>query len=388
MARALKECGKYPIMILFFLFLAVFTLGDMISPAKETSVLENRALAQSPPFNWNTFINNEWTKQYDEYTKDQLWGRDEWITLQSLLESAQGKLENGGVWYAHNGYQIAKNAVWSQAQQNTLPINTQAVCELSQRYPGRVSAVIAPSPANILSDLLPWNPPQYDENTLLDTTFTSMRNSGVNVIDLRGEFTVAHRDGQQLYYRTDHHWTTDGGAFIAYRLFCESTGLEPRQPLPGLQVEVPAFLGTNYAKTKRFGTRPDTLLYYDFPQQLAVYNMNNDGSTSETLGPIMDDSKLDGYDKYGAFLRGNNGYSVLEGEGEGSILVLKDSYGNSFIPYLIQNYAKIGIIDLRLWPSVDSTVQEGGYDNILVLYSFDIFSQDAAVKRMMTSMQQ
>ena len=104
---------------------------------------------------------------------------------------------------------------------------------------------------------------------------------------------------------------------------------------------------------------------------------------------LMAYDQLDTFDKYGAFLHGNNGYSVIEGNGAGSILVVKDSYGNSFVPYLVENYAKIGVIDLRAWVDpIDDTIAGDGYDEILVLYSFDSFSQDAYVSRLADSKQE
>ncbi|MBP8889348.1 MAG: hypothetical protein KBG50_05165, partial [Ruthenibacterium sp.] len=71
------------------------------------------------------------------------------------------------------------------------------------------------------------------------------------------------------------------------------------------------------------------------------------------------------------------GYSVLEGNGTGSILIIKDSYANAFIPYLVEDYASIGIVDFRyLNEKVDSLIERGGYDEILVLFSFQGFMDD------------
>ena len=82
------------------------------------------------------------------------------------------------------------------------------------------------------------------------------------------------------------------------------------------------------------------------------------------------------YDKYAAFLHGNNGLSRVEGDGEGRILVVKDSYANSLIPFLTANYAQIDVIDLRNYNyGLDGLIAENGYDQILVLYSFDSFKE-------------
>lgn len=384
--QAWGKLAAYPLILLFFGFLLVYAATDMLTPDRASSPLENRPLAQPPAFSAEALISNQWTKDYTDYTKDQLLFRDEWISLHSLCETAQGKLENNGIWYAKNDYQIAKNSVFTSSQQQKLPINTTALCELAQRHPGKVSVMIVPSPANTLSSLLRYNPPQINENALLDDIFSQVKAAGATVVDLRRAFAKAENENTGLYYRTDHHWTTTGGAWLAYQDFCATQGLQAVTPNAPL-VEIPNFYGTNYAKTKHFGTRPDTLSYYNLPNSLAVFQAQADGSYTEESGPLMQQDKLGTYDKYGAFLRGNNGYSVLQGTGTGSILLIKDSYGNCFAPYIAQNYAKIGIIDLRAWMEVDKTYQNGNYDEILVLYSFNAFSQDMYANRMGTAMQ-
>ncbi|MDL2252869.1 hypothetical protein LJC49_02185 [Ruminococcaceae bacterium OttesenSCG-928-I18] len=383
MRETFHKLRHFPLILLFFGLVALYSFIDTLSPDRELSQMENRTLTQRPAFDAAAFFNNQWTREYGEYTKDQFLFRDGWITLQSFMETVQGKLENGGVWFARDDYLIAKNTLFTEVQQRTLEMNTEAVCGLAQRHEGQVRVMVVPSAANILSDELRWNPPQMDENALLDSTFEALMEAGAEVVDLRQPFASAHGQGEQIYYRTDHHWTTTGGALLAYEAFCGARGMEPILPEESLLREVPDFYGTNYARSKKFGTVPDSLFYYDFPYPLTVYRYEQDDTLTAETGPIMEAETLDTYDRYGAFLRGNNGYSVIEGTGEGSILVVKDSYGNSFVPYLAQNYARVGIIDLRAWFEVDETFQEEGYDEILVLYSFDNFTTDTNVVRMM-----
>lgn len=382
--KSIASLKKYPLILLFFAFLVIFSLADILVPDQPSSALENRTLAQAPKLSFASVLDNSWTTGYNSYLQDQLLLRDQLITTYSVLESAQGKLDNNGIWYADNDYQIAENSFLSSAQKQKLPLNTAAVAELAERHPGKVNVMIVPSPANILSSYLRYDPPQIDENALLDNIFSSVSDAGANVIDVRELFTENKDD--YLYYRTDHHWTTTGGAWLAYQAFCENMGIEAIEP-SAEKIELPNFLGTNYAKTKHFSSLADTLTYYDFPNTLTIYQPANDGSYTPTETSIMDAEKFDSFDKYGAFLHGNNGYSVIDGNGTGSILVIKDSFGNSFSPYLIENYAKIGIIDLRSWLSVDSTFEEGSYDEILVLYSFEPFSQDMYATRMSTALQ-
>lgn len=385
MQQKWKQLKKFPLAIAFLGGLFVFSFFDTIFSNQQVSQLENRTLAQAPPFTIAAFIDNQWTKDFGEYTKDQFIFRDQWISAHSLFETAQGKLESNGVWFATGRYQIAKNDIFTLNQQKVLPQNTQAIGQLAARHPGKVTVMIVPSPANILSGQLRYNPPQMEEDALLDNIFNQAKDAGATVVDLRPTF-IENLE-QPLYYQTDHHWTTLGGARLAYQEFCRQKGISPVFPPEAFLHQQPGFKGTNYAKTKFIFTRPETIDYYDLPNNLRVFKYEGDGTLTHTDGPIMDTAKFDTFDKYGAFLRGNNGYSELTGNGHGSILVFKDSFGNSFIPYLTENYAKIGIVDLRSWHLVDKTIAQGAYDEILVLYSFPSFIQDGFVYRMMDANQ-
>ena len=96
--------------------------------------------------------------------------------------------------------------------------------------------------------------------------------------------------------------------------------------------------------------------------------------------PLVNMEILDTLDKYGAFLDGNHGYVEVTGNGEGSILLVKDSYANSFVPYLTDNYAQIGCIDFRDFSfGLDTTIDSKGYDQILLLYGMDGFIEDTRV---------
>ena len=121
------------------------------------------------------------------------------------------------------------------------------------------------------------------------------------------------------------------------------------------------------------------ITYYELDNPLTVWNLSADGTkTVLSKGDMYDYAKFDTYDKYSAFMRGNNGYSTIEGDGEGSILVIKDSYANCFIPFLTANYAKIGVVDLRNYNlSIDDLMESEGYDQVLILYNFQSFKSDA-----------
>ena len=216
-----------------------------------------------------------------------------------------------------------------------------------------------------------------DEDAMLDEIFARV-GEYADVMDLRPLYRSAK--DQDLYFKTDHHWTPNG-AYLAYTQFCERQGLEPFDRSSHTAIEVEDFYGTHYSATRRWNARPDSFEYFDLPNPMTIYKINGEAQyEADRTETMVNTDKLSTRDKYGAFLDGNNGYSVIEGDGEGSILVVKDSYANSFVPYLTANYAKIGVVDFRNFAyGLDSTIEAEGYDQILILYNFQTFLSDSHV---------
>ena len=143
------------------------------------------------------------------------------------------------------------------------------------------------------------------------------------------------------------------------------------------------FYGTHYSKARTPDAEPDTITYYDLPNELTIYSVSGPGQPAEgeTTG-LYDTAKLDVYDKYAMFLHGNNGLSRIKGDGTGRILVIKDSYANCFAPYLTANYADIDVVDFRNYNyGLDKLIADNDYDQLLVLYSFDSFKSDPYLYR-------
>ena len=196
--------------------------------------------------------------------------------------------------------------------------------------------------------------------------------------------TLADHKGEYIYYRTDHHWTSTG-AYYAYQQLCTALGLTPFDPSAHTARTAEGFYGTHYSKARTPDAEPDTITYYDLPNALTIYTVTAPGQPAEgeTTG-LYDTDKLSVYDKYAMFLHGNNGLSRIKGDGtgRGRILVIKDSYANCFVPYLTANYADIDVVDFRNYNyGLDQLITDNGYDQILVLYSFDSFKSDPYLYR-------
>ena len=374
----------YPVLILFSVFFVGMFLLDCVTPDRTVSELENTTLTQRPKVTAQILSSaglNRFFNDYTQYTKDQIPGRDAWISLQSFVETALlQKTQSGGILLGDKGQMFDRTYGLVSSEERTLPRNIAAVGSLAARCPGRVYVMVAPAASSIYPERVPAHAPLLQEESYLGQIQAAVEQAGGVYLPLKDALS-AHKD-EYIYYRTDHHWTTQG-AYYAYSELCGALGLEPFDRAAHTAVDVPDFYGTFYSRARTWNAQPDTLTYYDLDNPLTIYTVTGPGMPTEgqTTG-LYDLDKLDVYDKYAAFLHGNNGLSRVEGDGEGRILVIKDSYANSFVPFLTANYAQIDVVDLRNYNyGLDGLIAENGYDQILVLYSFDSFKSDPYLYR-------
>ncbi len=158
---------------------------------------------------------------------------------------------------------------------------------------------------------------------------------------------------EYLYFRTDHHWTALG-AYYAYEQFIYTKGVDPI-PLNKYNVlSFDGFLGSFYASTEQspaLAKTPDTVIAYEPFNEVSFKITPKDGATFQ-WDVVADATNYAPNMKYTAFIGADQPYSVIENldkdDGE-TCLVIKDSFGNAFIPFLIPHYKTIHIIDPRYY---------------------------------------
>lgn len=372
----MQPLRDFPCIIIFFCIIFGMMLLGLLIPDREISEMENTRLKQRPAFSLSSLLQNQWTADYGDYVKDQMPLRDGFIGMQNRVESIIfRKAELSNILVGKSGHLYTKQFVLSDNESRQLARNVSAVEEFAARHEGQVSLLVAPSASLIYSEDMPFAAPMLDESSLLDTIFQSFSAHG-NAVDVRDILMDSKDD--YIFYETDHHWTTLG-AYKAYQQFCDSMGLTPFDIENRESVEVKRFYGTHYSASRYYAAMPDTITYYPLPNQLTVYDIKGENDfVPKSVTDLYDYATFDTRDKYGAFLYGNNGYSTIEGSGEGSILIIKDSYANCFVPFLTANYEKIGVVDLRNFSyGIDSLLEHEGYDQVLILYNFSSFKSDA-----------
>lgn len=365
----------FPLLVLCAVLLFGFSAVNMLWPKREQLELENRKATQLPAFSVSALLDGSWQSGFSRWMQDQFSFRDAAVNTQRAADEILfRKAEEGGILLGKDRWMFTKLFTVDDATEKQLNKNITAVSEFAANHPGKVTFLLAPSASVIYPEKLPAGAPMVDENAMLDEIFAKVGQSA-GIIDLRELF--AARKDEYLYFKTDHHWTPNG-AYRAYEAFCAQKGLTPFDRDAHESATVTGFEGTHYSATRLWNVEDDTITYYPLDNLMTVYRITGEAAYEpERTENLINADKFATRDKYAAFLDGNNGYSTIEGNGTGSILVVKDSYANSFIPYLTANYAKIGVVDFRNFKyGLDSTIEKEGYDEVLVLYNFQTFIAD------------
>ena len=234
----------YPVLVVFSLFFIGLFALDLITPDRAYSEMENTTLSQRPALTQLSAKGlNSYFTAYTKYVKDQVFGRDEWISLQSVVETTLlQKEQNGGILLGKEHMMFPRTFGLLDSENRTLPKNTAAVEALCQRYPGKVDVLLAPAASVIYPEKVPANAPLLDEDAYLDQLSAAVQAAGGHFVDVRQ--TLAEHKDEYIYYRTDHHWTSLG-AYYAYQQLCGALGLTPFDPAAHTALTAENFYGTH-----------------------------------------------------------------------------------------------------------------------------------------------
>lgn len=356
--------------VLFCLFIGGMFLGSLILPDKTFSQMENRNLEQAPKLSWNSVTSGEFMTKAEDYVNDQILGRDFWVALKAWSERLSGKQENNGVYFAKENTLISR--VETPAQSD-LEKNAGYVNALVDNVDVPVYFGIIPSAASIWADRLPEGAPTADEKAIIDGLYQAVQ---THTIDLYS--VLAAHQSEELYYRTDHHWTSLG-AYYGYTALMDAMGLDP-VPLEahGKVTVSDQFYGTLFSSSGVRWLPPDHIDRYVSAEGVTVTAYPN--GVPEP-GSLYVDSFLEVKDKYSSFLGGNKPLCVIETTHTDApkILVIRDSYSDSLAPFLTQNFSEIHLFDPRMnLTSVKDYVAQNDIDAVVVLYSISNFVSEGS----------
>lgn len=359
--------------LIFLAFIGAFFILNLVLPDRQFSEQENRYLQMRPEFSFKSLFSGDYTSKFETYTTDQFTFRDEWITLKAASELALGKQENNDVHLCENGTLIEG---FKRPENSVLDSNMSALNTLVGNTDAKVYFALIPDKSDLYSSLLPKNVPNDSEKEVIDYCYGQ---SNATNVDMYSALS-AHKD-EYIFYRTDHHWTSLG-AYYGLSALAESMGL----PCPALDsytdrhVVSEKFYGTTWSSSGFSWVDPDTMeIFVNAPESLKVTSYPQ-GSPVE--GKLYDFSFLEKKDKYSMFMGGNCPMHVIEtgNEDKPSLLILRDSYTDSLIPFLLDDFSEIHVLDLRYYrASLKAYIEQNDFDNVLVCYSVSNFCSDSNI---------
>ena len=367
---------KYCIFIsaLFCAFIGLFLAANAATPSREFSEMENRNLEQMPKLSVDSLLSGQFMKDFETYTTDQFVGRDLWIALKSSSERILGKHENNDVYFCDQDTLITR---FNQPDAAKVTENLTYVNNFVESVDIPVTFSLIPTQACIWADRLPDGAPNASQTGLLDQAKAAV--PGATWADLYSPLWE-HKD-ESIFYRTDHHWTSLG-AYYGYTGLAEALGFTP-VPLDTYTETIRSteFYGTVFSSSGVRWVSPDTISTYvpDTGITVTSYTYDSTGNQVEVPRSLYDTSFLSVKDKYSMFLGGNQSLGVVKtpNTDKPKLLVIRDSYADSLVPFLTPHFSEIHLIDLRYYKlSIADYIQQNGIDQALVLYSVPNFVTD------------
>lgn len=180
---------------------------------------------------------------------------------------------------------------------------------------------------------------------------------------------LADHNDEYIYFGSDHHWS-GLGAYYAYSAFAKTNDLPVLSLDDCTEQQIEGFTGT-FTNTAS-GLDTDTVHYWEFPYEVTMDVTDTDGNLNTYTSPYYQYAEA-GSLTYGVFIMGDHPLTVLKSASENAeegkkIAVIKESYGNAFVPYLTYNYEEVHVIDFRTFgDNLVSYCQQNGIDEVLFL---------------------
>lgn len=359
--------------IIFILTLFLFLIINVIVPDREKSVQENRMLATKPKFRLSSLISGDYDEKFEAYMDDQFVGRDMWRKLKVTVDRIGGSRLENGVYIGTNGQLLEQIEV---ADENHLAANIKAIKSFSEsqsKIPVRM--MLVPDAANVLNHSLPALAKPEDQTQMFSMVRKDLGDS-IEWIDVSTELNK-HKT-EKIYYKTDHHWTTLG-AFYAFQAAAPSLGIEG--DLSGKYVSYAvsdSFNGMLASKSGvNLGEKEQIDIYVPTEEDTdLIVDYVDEGKRSTSL---YDSSKLKEKDQYTVFLGGNSSLLDIRTVSTSTkrLLLVKDSFANSFIPFLTPYYREIVVVDPRYYSgTINDLMDSYRISEVLFLYSGNTFFKD------------
>ncbi|MFJ5622869.1 DHHW family protein [Peribacillus loiseleuriae] len=353
-----------------------------ILPHQRFSDLENRYLQGAPHLAWDNLLSKKYAEEAESFVTDHFPFRDKWVWIKSAAEQYRLQQENNGIYKGKDGYLFE---TFLEPDYTKIQQYTESVNQFASNHPEvNMTFMLAPTSIGLYPERLPWLAPSYSQKKVNRFIEDHMRNE-LTFID-GFDFLDSHAS-DPIYYRTDHHWTTYG-AYLAYVAYAEQKGWHSLSQKDFLiQTVSHSFLGSYHTRSQFNGLLPDTIQVYSprdpIPTEMYIVD------TNQTMTSMYDPSFLAKKDQYSYFLGGVHALMKLTTElgsqqiEQDKLLVIKDSYAHSVIPFLTRHVPEIHVIDIRYYNgSIAEYLSKNEIKDVLFLFNTSTLVGDASLLKL------
>jgi len=322
----------------FMVFILGLTAADLVAAPAEVSVTERRKLAQRPAFSLKRALDGRFAKDYAQFLQDQVVFRDGWREIKAFVElTVLRKRENNGVYVVDGNLYDKFYGINERYIERAGDLIDRIIASIDA---DRVYLSVIPSKAHVLDR----------ERYLLSDQgeIASYLEAHVNAsyIDLMDMFAAS---SPELYYRTDHHWTTHG-AIQAYKALVAAMGYEPVDGYDFEQI-TDSYVGSNYGKAGLRSIEKDRiyLAHNALLDHISACRYET-VDAFKCFGAVYFRDKASGLDPYDVFLGGAGPIIVIENDrvqSDEELVIFKDSYAHALAPFLAQHFSRVTLLDLR-----------------------------------------
>lgn len=362
MKTKLKDC----VLVAAFLgFLCCMLAAYLLLPKQDFSEKEKKYLPKLPAVTAENWFSAEFGAAAEDYLAQHIPGRDLYVGMASYYDLISGRQGTKEIYLAAGDRLVESPAVWDEAR---VQINLQRIESFAQKTQHQVDLMIVPSAGYALGGQLLHAGNAYKDDEIIG-----------DIYELAGE-NVACRDitdvmaSAELYYRTDHHWTSQG-AYKTYAAYMQMLGREVMPESAFTKQTVEGFYGTTYSRSGLWLVPSESLELWQSNTALSVLTDSN----TPHLG-VFYPERLQELDKYTVYLDGNQSLVRIDNPeklGSGKLLVIRDSYANCLGGFLAESYESVVMVDLRYYKkAVSDLLAQEDFTDVLVCYSIKNFLTD------------
>ncbi|MCM1506859.1 MAG: DHHW family protein [Ruminococcus flavefaciens] len=348
-------------------FMSAMLILTVTGKKEDVSLSENRPLTAFPEISFSSLADGSYGKQLSAYFTDHFFSREKWV-------SAQARIESGMCEKTVNGIYISDDMLLDSeiSERRISKKNTDAVNEFFRKYTGTVYFTALPTSSGVYGDILPEyllsNPEKKQIDTLYDRLDNSIRKTDTyNILKMLND--------NYIYYRNDSKLTSYG-AYYVYRTIIQKLGFQPSSYDKYTIKHITSdFRGNLYSRCLYNGTKSDILDIYSYSGGAEVTGCtaySNSGMTYRKT--LNDESFLESGDMYRMYLGNEEPFIRIKTSvnNEKKLLLIKDSYADCFIQFLIQHYSEIAVISPEYMEKpLSSFINPDNYEQTLFLFGID-----------------